>query len=287
MILIIGADGQLGQTLKVVFKNSKGLNKKRMNIENYNKTFNTLKKLKPKYVFNCAAYHNTINCEVNWVKAFSINTNSVINLVKISNILNFKLVHFSTDYVFDGKKSKPYVESDIENPINIYGLSKYYGEKIIRLYSKNFLIIRLTSLYSEFPCKAKKGMNFIDKIIDLYKRKKNISVSNLTISPTYVYDAAIQIKKIYKNIKNQTIHVASEGSTTWFDFARFIFNELEINYKIKKVTNFDNDYIMRPKYTVLKNMYLKKKKLNIMPNWKTSVKKYLAKKNYNLFNSNQ
>ncbi len=287
MILIIGSTGQLGQSLKSVFKKCKVFNKKEINIENYHKTFKVLKKLKPKYVFNCAAYHNTIKCEFNSNKAFSVNTNAVLNLSKISNILNFKLIHFSTDYVFDGKKNRPYVESDLENPINIYGLSKYYGEKLIKLYSKNYLIIRLTSLYSEFPCRAKKGMNFIDKMIDLYTRKKNISVNDLRISPTYVHDAAKQIKKIYKLINNQTIHLASEGSTTWFGLSKFVFSELKIKKKIKKVKNFDNDQIKRPKYTVIKNEYLKKKNLNIMPNWKTSVRKYLKKKNYNLFNPNQ
>jgi dTDP-4-dehydrorhamnose reductase len=278
MILIIGAQGQLGKNLKIIFKNSRVFSKRKINIEHYNKTYNILKRLKPKYVFNCAAYQNVINCELNPNKAFSVNTNAVLNLAKISSILNFKLIHFSTDYVFDGNKNRPYVESDFENPINIYGLSKYYGEKLIKLYSKNFLIIRLTSLYSEFPCRAKKGMNFIDKMIDLQKKKKNITVNNLRISPTYTYDAAIQVKKIYKKINNQIIHLASEGSTTWFEFAKFIFKHLEINKKIKKIKSFDNDQVKRPKYTALKNEYLNKKKLNIMPNWKVAVKRYLRKK---------
>ena len=161
------------------------------------------------------------------------------------------------------------------NPLNIYGQSKLLGEYFIKSYSYNYLIIRLSSIFSHFPCRNKKGLNFIDKMIELSKKNKELFVNNLEISPTYVGDIANQVNKIYKNINNEIIHCTSLGSTTWFDFAKEIFKRNKINIKVNKVSNFDSDSIIRPKYTVLKNNYLLKKNLNIMPNWKVSYDNYI------------
>lgn len=279
MILILGGDGQLANSLHLKLKNSIKINRKICDITKKASLINLIIKHKPKYIFNCAAYHNTILCEKNVGKAFMINSFAVKFLSELSNIYNFKLIHFSTDYVFDGKKNSPYIENDIPNPINIYGQSKLLGEFFIKEYSKNYLIIRISSIYSHFPCRHKKGLNFVDKMLNLSKLKKELKINDLKISPTYVGDIVNQVIKIYPKVNNEIVHCASTGSSSWFDFAKEIFKNYKIKVKISKVKNFDQDSIKRPNYTVLKNEFLIKKKLNTMPNWKLSFKNYFKAQN--------
>ncbi len=285
MIIILGGQSQLANYLKLKIKRSKAISRKHCDVTKFNDLKKMISKYRPKYVFNCSAYHNTILCEKNYKKCFNINSFSLRSLAYLSNVYKFKIIHFSTDYVFDGEKKRPYLETDLTNPLNIYGQSKLLGEYFIKSYSHNYLIIRLSSIFSHFPCRDKKGLNFIDKMIELSSKNKELFVNNLEISPTYVGDIANQVNLIYKIVNNETIHCTSLGSTTWFDFAKEIFKRNNIKIKLNKVSNFDGDSIIRPKYTVLKNNYLIKKKLNVMPDWKTSydnyVKdQYLKKTNY-------
>jgi dTDP-4-dehydrorhamnose reductase len=189
---------------------------------------------------------------------------------------NCKIIHFSTDYVFDGTKKKKYSEIDKPNPINIYGISKLAGEYIIKNYAKKFLIIRLSSLYSEYKCRAKKRGNFIEQIINNSKKNDKLFVTNEKITPTYIKDATIQIIRIYKKINNKITHISPPNSTTWFDFALTIKKQLNLKTQIiKLLKNHKIEEIKRPLNSSLDSKYLKLKKLYIMPNWRKSFKNYL------------
>ena len=222
-----------------------------------------------------AAYHNTILCERFFNKSFIVNSFALKNLSKYANIYNSKLIHFSTDYVFDGKKNTPYIETDYPRPLNIYGQSKLLGENFIEQDANKYLIYRLSSIYSHYPCRHKKGLNFIEKILKLAKKSNELNINNLEISPTYVGDIVNQIHKTFKIIENQIVHCTSLGSTTWYQFAKSILKTNNISIKVNKVKNFDKDLIIRPKYTVLRNSYLIKNKLNVMPRWEDSYNNYI------------
>ena len=275
MNIILGGHSQLSNYLSLKIRNSIKIFREECDITKSNQVENIIKKYRPSFVFNCAAYHNTLKCEKNPKKAFLINAFSLRHLAYLSNLYNFKIIHFSSDYVFDGLKSSPYHEGDYPNPINIYGQSKLLGEFFLKQISKNYLIYRISSIYSHFPCRAKKGLNFVDTILKLSKELDELNVNSLCISPTYVGDLASQVRETYKYIKNQVVHCVSEGSTTWYDFAKLILLKNEIKIKVNKIKSLDDNAINRPKYSVLENRYLINNNLSIMPNWKKGFENYL------------
>ena len=275
MILILGGNSQLANYLSIKIKKSIKVSRRECDITKSNDVKKIFNKYKPKYVFNCAAYHNTILCERFLKKSFMINSFALKNLSKYANIYNSKLIHFSTDYVFDGKKNTPYVETDYPRPLNIYGQSKLLGENFIEQYAKKYLIYRLSSIYSHYPCRHKKGLNFIEKILELSKKSNELNINDLEISPTYVGDIVDQVQKTFKIIENQIVHCTSLGSTTWYKFAISILKANNVSIKVNKVKSFDKDLITRPKYSVLRNSYLLRNKLNVMPRWVDGYSNYI------------
>ena len=275
MIIILGGNSQLANHLGSIIKQSIKIIRKDCDITKSRDLHKILEKYKPKYIFNCAAYHDTILCEKNIKKSFQINAYSLEKLSQFANLYKCKLIHFSTDYVFDGKKSKPYIETDYPNPINIYGQSKLLGEYFVRSICKDYLIFRLSSIYSHYPCQQKKGLNFIEKILQLSQSQNELFLNDLKISPTYVGDIALQVNKTYKEIENEVVHCTSLGNTSWYDFAKEILKVNKIKIKVNKVKNFDRDLIKRPEYSVLKNNFLIKNGLNYMPKWRDSYNNYI------------
>ena len=275
MILILGGNSQLGCYLNLNIKKSVLISKTECDITKISDIKKLFKKYNPKFIFNCAAYTNTVLAEKEIRKVFNINSFPLRDLVKLSNQYNCKFIHFSTDYVFDGSKNKPYIESDSVNPINIYGQSKLMGELIVQNYCKKYLIIRLSSLYGHPLAGINNHNSFISKIIALSKSKKKIYVNDIRISPTYIGDAAMQINKIFKKVNNEIVHCSSLGSTTWYKFAKYVFDSKKILKKIYKSEVYDNKKIKRPLFSVLKNQYLIKKNINIMPDWKVGYKNFI------------
>lgn len=275
--IILGATGQLGNYIGQYIKKSILLSHKNFELSNKKNIENIFKKFEPKYIFNCTAYHNLFSCEKNIKKSFEINTYSLKYLIDYCNLYNCKIIHFSTDYVFDGQKKSKYSETDIPNPVNIYGISKLAGEYIVKNYAKSFLIIRLSSLYSEYKCRAKKRGNFIEQIINNSKKLDKLFVTNEKITPTYIKDLTIQIIKIYKKINNKIIHISPPDSTTWFDFALLIKKKLKLETQIIKLlkNKKNNNDIKRPLNSSLDSKYLKSRGLYRMPDWKKSFENYL------------
>lgn len=280
-VVIIGAKGQLGSDINDLFKNQFDvipLDIEDIDIGN-SEDIKKLYDLKPDVLINTAAYHNLPDCELNKDIAFRVNGYALKDLSIISNDLNAYFIHISTDYVFDGKKQKPYNEEDIPNPLNTYGLSKYVGEIYIRNYAKDWAIVRVSGLYGMNPCVMKKGKNFIDTIISKYKEGKELSiVDDQFLTPTYTYYVAKQLLLIVQRKINGIIHSTCEGETNWFDFASSVFEILGLNVSIKKRKTEIDEFVKRPLYSVLENAVLKREGINIMPHWKDALKEYLTKK---------
>lgn len=284
-VVIIGANGQLGSELEVAFKNNTeneviGLTHSDINIENFDKARDILTNLKPSIVLNTAAYHVVPKCEENPEVAFRINSLGALNIAKISNELKAINIYYSTDYVFDGKKQTPYVETDIPNPLNVYATSKLSGEFFTNNYSYKGIVIRISGIYGKTPCRAKGG-NFITNMIKFAKERSEVKVvTDEILTPTSTEAISINTQCLASTEDFGIYHMTAEGECSWFDFAREIFDVLKLKTPLLRIKTSDNPFtIRRPTYSVLENHALNQIKLNKMCHWKFSLHKYL-KDNY-------
>ncbi|NQV19028.1 MAG: dTDP-4-dehydrorhamnose reductase [Armatimonadetes bacterium] len=282
-ILVLGSKGQLGTALSKLFLKEnikfKGFDLPEFNIIDKNVLTSTSEKIKPDIIINACAFTDVYRAETEFDKAMEINGISLKYLVYLCNIKDIFLCHISTDYVFDGYKTKPYLEEDTTNPINCYGLTKDVGEKIIQNYCQHYAIVRTAALYGDNKNRTE---NIVDKIITSARSNKSISlVEDEFTSPTYTNDLAYQIYLIIKNDLQGIIHSTSEGKCNWVEFGKYIFQLLKLNVEIENVKsrNFSKS-LKKPLYSVLENTRLKTSKINFMPHWKQSIKKYLIDKKY-------
>ena len=189
-IAVIGANGQLGADLMEQLSQKhevRGMNHADIEITDIDQTRAALSSLKPQVVINTAAYHVVPQCEQAPDKAFQINGTGTLNLARVCNDIGARFLHYSTDYVFDGKKETPYVEDDYCNPLNVYAATKLSGEHFALNYCDQSYVVRVSGIYGKVPCRAKGG-NFITTMLRLAKEKPEVRVVNdevLTPTPTY------------------------------------------------------------------------------------------------------
>ena len=259
-ILLTGGDGQLAKT--IIFNLGKNYNiksypKKKIDISKL-KDFKKFDKKNCKIMINTAAYNDVEGAEKNKTISDKMNYLSLINLKKFCDLNNIFLIHFSTDYVFDGKNKNPYKENSVTNPINQYGKSKAKGEKALLSSKKNnFIIIRLSWVYSKI------GHNFFTKIVKLIKKNKNLKVVNdqfgVPTSTNFVVKYLNEIIQII--LKKQKIpkilHLVPKGFTNWYDFSikiqksKFLNNKKKNSCKIIPCKSNFNNKAKRPLFSVL------------------------------------
>ena len=222
-VLVTGANGMLGQDLCPVFEDA-GMfvvqgTRENLDITNFTETENFIKNVMPQMIVNLAAYTNVDGAEIEPEKAYEVNFRAVENLAKLSKQTGALLIHISTDYVFDGTKETPYLPSDAPNPESIYGHSKFLGEEAVRKNAEKYYIARTSWLYGI------NGKNFIKTMINLGQDKDRELkvVCDQKGSPTYTVDLALGILKLL-NKPYGTYHISGEGETTWYNFAKEIFN---------------------------------------------------------------
>ncbi|MFC1771117.1 dTDP-4-dehydrorhamnose reductase [Candidatus Margulisiibacteriota bacterium] len=236
-IALIGHTGMLGtdliNTLSQSAHNIYCFNTQNIDISSTTSTQKALSDVPADIIINCAAYTKVDDCEKNQALAFSINAEGPKNLALVANNKNIPLIHFSTDYVYNGRKKTLYLETDPCNPINIYGQSKLEGELAIKKNCRKYYIFRLQWLY------GKNGSHFIKTILELAKHKKELSiVSDQWGSPTWTKEVAKSVLSIfYKKVDFGIYHLANQGYTNWHDFAVFFLKELNINCKLYPVTS--------------------------------------------------
>ncbi len=285
-IVIIGSNGQLGSDLKKILINEYKiipLEHSHFSIENEEIVYRRLKEILPKFVINTAAYHNVGLCEKYPQKAFLINSTAIKYLSDVCNQIDAILINFSTDYVFGGDSNRnlPYNEDDLPNPIQIYGISKLAGEKILHQYCKKFYCLRISGLYGEKGTQAKKYPNFVEMMIELgknaeIKKEKLPSVIDqvLTFNPTV--EIAQVVKKLMKINAYGLYHATCEGNSSRLEFSQEIFNLMDINVELFGVkSSYFNPTYKQPKFSALENGKLKKLGIK-MPHWKSGLKKYLS-----------
>ena len=280
-VAIIGANGQLGTDLVCVFgENAIPLTHKDVDVADKN-SLKIIKEVKPDIIINTAAYVRVDEAEFNPNEAFKVNAIGALNVARIANEIGAINVYISTDYVFDGNKTTPYMENDIPNPINVYGASKYLGEIFTKNYSQKYYIIRTASLYGRAGARGKGG-NFVETMIKKAKNNEEIKVVNdIVMSPTYTYDLALGIKALLEIMPEfGTYHIVNKGFCSWFQFAKEIFNILGLDVNIYPITSEElNRPARRPKYSALSIEKIEQLGIK-MRNWEEALKSYLIEKGY-------
>lgn len=275
-ILITGSAGMLGQDIAEAFSNYQPLlyDREQLDLTDFSKVEQELKKTKPNLIINCAGYTDVEKAEEQTELANLINGEVVGNLAKISKDLDITLVHISTEYVFDGKKEEGYDENDQTNSQNAYGQSKVLGEKLLLENCEKYYLIRTSWLYGHHLQKGKKrGVNFVDKMIELTKEREELNLVNDQFSkPTYTKDLCTAIKKLIEEKYEFGIyHLINENQTTPLEFANEIFKIKKIDIKTNPISYQDYpSKVNRPINAVLNNNKFPK-----LRTWPEALKDYL------------
>ena len=280
-IAIIGSNGQLGSDIYEIFENNNydifPLEHKDIDVSDIDSVNKTIKEIKPDVIINTAAFHNVPLCEKESEKAYAVNSQGVENLAKISNDTNSVLIHFSTDYVFDGEKREPYLETDKPNPLNVYAKSKLEGENRIKAIAEKYYILRVAGLYGKYPSRVK-GYNFVGLMLKLAKERDELRVvDDEWTTPTYTKEIAKQVSEIIKKEPSYGLyHATAEGECSWYQFAKAIFEIAGVRVNLQKAApeEFATE-VKRPKYSVLENHNLKKEGINIFKHWKEELRDYI------------
>jgi dTDP-4-dehydrorhamnose reductase len=281
-VAVIGANGQLGADIVSAFV-CKGdtvapLTHESIELSSLESVRACLGLQSPDLVVNTAAMHHVENCESHPDKAYAVNATGARNLALVTHELGAVLVHVSTDYVFDGKKGQPYVESDVPLPINVYGNSKLAGEYFVRTVNPKHFVLRTSALYGKHPCRAKGGQNFVDLMLRLGHDRGRVRVVNDEfVSPTATLDVARQIVALSRCDTYGLYHATAEGSCSWYEFAREIFaiSKVSAEVEIASPSEFPAK-VPRPRYSVLDNCGLKSRDLNMFRPWQTGLSEYLC-----------
>ena len=283
-ILLLGAGGQLGQEInKDLSKNHDilSLTKKECDITNYSFVEEKIKLFKPKVIINAAAYTNVDDAENNKSLADNINHLAVNKLARLSKDYKVVLIHFSTDYIFNHKINEPIGEDEKEDPINVYGLTKYLGEKSIIRNMENFYILRISWVYGKY------GKNFPKTILRLAKNKKelNIVVDQIgSPTPTSLISSVIN-KLLVLHFKGENYfgiyNLSPNGSCSWYEIGNFILGHVKDkkNFKLKTINKISSkefkSLAKRPKYSYLDNSKIQKV-LNVnIRDWKYYLKDFI------------
>lgn len=274
VVLVTGANGQLGQALRFIAPESPEIQfhfygSDLLNITDKESVASAFERLKPNFCVNAAAYTAVDKAETDIENARAINVIGPKNLAEVCNLYSTTLIHVSTDFVFDGNKNTPYKEDDATNPQGIYGMTKREGELEIEARAHAYFIIRTSWLYSEF------GNNFMKTMLRLAKERTSLSVVSDQIgTPTQALDLAeIIVKVILSNSKSYGIyHFSNEGSASWFDFAKKIFETNNVTIALSPITT--NDYptpAKRPKYSVLDKTKIKTEFKTTIKSWEDAL----------------
>jgi dTDP-4-dehydrorhamnose reductase len=281
-ILVTGANGQLGRelrqlSLKFLSYDFLFASKEELAIENTTAVTRFFERQQINYCINCAAYTAVDKAETEKEKAFLINADAAGLLAATCSDHKTKLIHISTDYVYDGTSGNPLKEEDAVAPLNVYGSSKLKGEELVLNHNASALIIRTSWVYSPY------GSNFVKTMLRLFKEKESINVVNDQQGcPTYAADLASVIMKFVELTENNNnnydgiVNYCNGGVTTWFDFALAINEFLESSCKILPVHTAQYPTpAQRPLYSVLDTSRIKNMLHIDIPFWKESLHKCL------------
>ncbi len=274
-ILVTGSKGQLGAELLYhappqhqVFGYDLD-----MDVTDIKRVEEVFQSVKPDAAIHCAAYTNVDECEdASREMAMAVNAFGTENMALMAKKYGASLVYISTDYVFDGEKTTPYIEYDKPNPISYYGLSKYYGELAVKEILSDHYILRTTGLYSPY------AKNFVQTIISYAQNGSSLTVVDDQIcTPTYSLDMAQCVYRVIESGLYGTYHATNAGQCSWHEFASEVFSILGKDVQINAIKTLEsNRKAKRPKYSVLANYKLEKRALMHMRTWQEALNDFLV-----------
>lgn len=281
-IVVTGSNGQLGSELKALAQIYSDYNfyftdSKELDITNHEAVNQFIKTNKISVIINCAAHTAVDKAETDVELSKKLNHLAVENFGNIAKANNIKLIHISTDYVFDGTNYMPYSEKDKTNPQSVYGNTKLAGEQALQeINPENSIIIRTSWVYSSF------GNNFVKTMLRLANERKELGVIVDQIgTPTYARDLAKVILEIIPKVKNENVevyHFSNKGVSSWYDFAKAIFDIKGIEIKLNAIeTSQYPTAAKRPFYSVLNKNKIENTFQIEIPNWRDSLKECLQK----------
>lgn len=283
-ILVTGCNGQLGRAIRkeyaasdVEFINTDvvaGNGIVSLDITNIDAVMEMVKDTKPDIIINCAAHTNVDKCEEQQDLAYKINAIGPRNLSIASSEIGAKMIHISTDYVFEGNGTRPYTEFDAPNPVSAYGKTKLEGENFVKEFAKKHFILRTAWLYGD-------GKNFVKTMLALAENHDELNVvCDQVGTPTSAVELAKMIHYLEGTENYGTFHATCEGDTNWADFAEAIFKRAGKNVKVNHVTSkqykeMNPASANRPAYSILEDYMIKLTSDFVMADWQDALDVYM------------
>ncbi len=283
-ILLTGCNGQLGRALRKEYEKKEvtlintdvveGDGVIALDITNIDAVVKLIEEKRPDVIINCAAHTNVDACEVEWDAAYRINAIGPRNLSIAATKVGAKMIHVSTDYVFEGNGTKPYTEFDAPNPISAYGKTKLEGENFVKAFSNKYFILRTAWLYGE-------GKNFVKTMLRLAETREEVSVvCDQLGSPTSATELAKMICYLEPTENYGVFHATCEGDTNWAEFASEIFRmagkDTKVNFiSSEEYANLNPQAAKRPMYSILDNYMLQLTGDYRMADWKEALAVYM------------
>ena len=283
-ILVTGCNGQLGRAIRkeyaasdVEFINTdvvEGEGVVSLDITDVDAVLKLVRAENPDVIINCAAHTNVDKCEEQWDLAYKINAIGPRNLSIAATEADAKMIHVSTDYVFEGNGTRPYTEFDAPNPVSAYGKTKLEGENFVREFAKKHFILRTAWLYGD-------GKNFVKTMLALAENHDELNVvCDQVGTPTSAVELAKMIHYLEGTENYGTFHATCEGDTNWADFAEAIFKRAGKNVKVNHVTSkqykeMNPASANRPAYSILEDYMIKLTSDFVMADWQDALDVYM------------
>ena len=283
-ILVTGCNGQLGRAIRkeyaasdVEFINTdvvEGEGVVSLDITDVDAVLKLVRAEKPDVIINCAAHTNVDKCEEQWDLAYKINAIGPRNLSIAATEADAKMIHVSTDYVFEGNGTRPYTEFDAPNPVSAYGKTKLEGENFVKEFAKKHFILRTAWLYGD-------GKNFVKTMLALAENHDELNVvCDQVGTPTSAVELAKMIHYLEGTENYGTFHATCEGDTNWADFAEAIFKRAGKNVKVNHATSkqykeMNPASANRPAYSILEDYMIKLTSDFVMADWQDALDVYM------------
>ena len=281
--VVIGAAGQLGFDLVRTFDRAGelvGLTRRELDVLDPGRVRAVLTDLRPTCVLNTTAYNRVDAAEDDRAGAFALNAEAVGALAATCQALGATFVHFSTDYVFDGRRPAPYRESDAPNPLNVYGESKLAGERQALARCERAVIFRVSGLFGVARSSGKGGTNFVETMLRLARERKPVRVvADQVLGPSYTRDLAPKVWKVLPRAAHRVYHLTNVGETSWHGFARRVFALVGVEAEVVPVTSAEfGARARRPAYSVLAHASLAALGEDDLRPWDAALAAYVAER---------
>jgi len=277
-ILITGGKGQLGRELSLLLQEKEGYEvfargREELDILAADELAAQVRAWRPEVIVHTAAYTKVDQAEAEQDKAWKVNALGSRNVAVAAETVGAKLIHLSTDYVFDGKKGAPYDEWDWPNPESVYGRSKLAGEELVRMVCRRFFVVRTSWVFGPY------GNNFVKTMLQLAQAGKDLRVVDDQVgSPTYTYDLARFLAKLMRTEAYGIYHVTNSGSCSWYEFAKAIFEEAGIAARLEPCTTAEFPRpAPRPPYSVLEHKAIRLNGFEDLRPWREGLRDYLQR----------